>query len=165
MAHVSLLPVWRFAPLFSPIPTLTSVTRRHRHGRSIRVTAGVFPRSAVGRDRVNPVAQAAAARLTRLTGAGRPGSTIPAFEVDVAELPSRDQVARYGPSDVTSGALLSAHRTAEDGALVITVFARPVLLWATGTGVSLPHLVRQALAEQLATAVGVEPGDLDPEVD
>ena len=119
----------RVAAVHHPVPRLTSVTRRHRHGRGLRVTDGVFPRSAVGRHRVTPVVEAAAARLTRLTSAGRPGSPVPAFEVDVAELPARDQVARCEPSDLADGALLAASHKPADGALVITVYARPMLLW------------------------------------
>jgi hypothetical protein len=131
----------------------------------LRVTAGRFPRATVGRDRLTPIAEAAAVRLTRLTGAGRPESAIPAFAVTVAELPPRELVEQCHPSEVADGALLARHRRTADGALLITLFARPLLLWTDGTGTSLPRLVRQAMAEQLALAVGVQAGDLDPEAD
>ncbi|MCZ3389946.1 MAG: metallopeptidase family protein [Actinomycetia bacterium] len=139
------------------------MVRRHRHGRSLRVTGGVSPRSGVGLGRLAPVVDAAAIRLARLTGAGHSESAIPAFDITVAPLPPGDQIDQSEPSDVTGGALLAGHQTTSEGAIVITLFARPLLLWADGTGVSLTSLVRQAMAEQLATAVGLDAQDLDPE--
>ena len=50
-------------------------------------------------------------------------------------------------------------------ALVGLLGAYSLILWTDGTGTSLPRLVRQAMAEQLAMAVGVQAGDLDPEAD
>ena len=141
------------------------MTRRHRHGRGLRVSAGLFPRSAVGRDRLTPIAEAAAVRLTRLTGAGRPESAIPVFTVTVTDLPTRALVEQCQPSAVADGALLAQYRRGQDGDVLITLFARPLLLWTDNTGTSLPRLVRQAVAEQLAMAVGVQAGDLDPEAD
>jgi len=147
------------------VPRLAPVIRRDRHGRGLRVSGGVSPRSAVGLHRVAPVVEAAAVRLARLTGAGHSDSAIPSFEVIVAPLPTRDQIDATEPSDVAEGALLARHQRTADGVIVITVFARPLLLWTDGTGASLPRLVRQAMAEQLALAVGLDARDLDPEVD
>ncbi|MCZ3387055.1 MAG: hypothetical protein LH630_08860 [Actinomycetia bacterium] len=138
------------------------MTRRHRHGRSLRIGGGRSPRSAVGRERLAPIVEAAAVRLTRLTAAGRPESAIPAFDVAIADLPPIARVDRCLPADVVGGALLATHDKTRDGTILITVFARPLLLWS-GSGSSLARLVRQSLAEQLALAVDQQPGQLDPE--
>ena len=129
------------------------------------MTGGVSPRSAVGLHRVAPVVDAAAVRLARLTSAGHSESAIPSFEVIVTPLPTGEQIDASEPSDVAEGALLAQHRRTTDGVVVITLFARPLLLWTDGTGASLPRLVRQAMAEQLALAVGLDAKDLDPEAD
>jgi hypothetical protein len=142
-----------------------TVARRNRHGRDLRVTGGASPRSAVGLHRVAPVVDAAAIRLARLTGAGQAGSAIPAFDVIVVPMPTGDQIDQCEPSDIADGALLAQHERHAEGVIVITLFARPLLLWADGTDASLPRLVRQAMAEQLGAAIGQEPKDLDPEAD
>lgn len=141
------------------------MVRKHRHGRGLRVTRGISPRSAVGLQRVTPVVDAAALRLARLTGAGALESAVPAFDVTVEPVPPRDRIDQSEPSDVAEGTLLAGHWTTPEGTIIITLFARPLLLWADGTGTSLPRLVRQAIAEQLAIAVGVPAQDLDPEAD
>lgn len=147
------------------MPRVVTVVRRHRHGRGLRVTGGISPRSAVGLQRVMPVVDAAALRLARLTGAGHHESAIPAFDVTVEPVPPGDRIDQNEPSDIADGALLAVHRTTSEGTIIITLFARPLLLWTEGTGMSLPRLVRQAIAEQLAIAVGVTAQDLDPEAD
>jgi hypothetical protein len=114
---------------------------------------------------VLPLVDAAAIRLARLTGAGGSDSAVPSFEVIVAPVPTSDQIDQTGLADVSDGALLARHRRTPGGPVVITLFARPLLLWADGTGASLPRLVQQAMAEQLAAAVGREAHDLDPECD
>jgi hypothetical protein len=114
---------------------------------------------------VAPVVDAAAVRLARLTSAGHRDSAVPPFDVIVAPLPTSDQINQTEPVDVLDGALLARYQRTSDGAIVITLFARPLLLWADSTGASLPRLVRQAMVEQLAMAVGLEPRDLDPEAD
>lgn len=117
----------------------------------------------MGADRLAPIIDAATARLGRLTGAGQPDSAIPTFAVAMANVPPDDRVDRCSATDVIDGALLATHSIAADGSVVITVFTRPLLLWGSSAGASLPHLVRVALAEQLAMAVGQAAGDLDPE--
>lgn len=129
------------------------------------MTAGIFPSSAVGRERLAPVVEAAAIRLTRLTAAGQPDSAIPSFNVTVAELPPAQLIDRCQPSDVPEGALLAGREQTADGGQLITLYARPLLLWADGTDAALTRLVRQALVDQLARAVGVEASELDPEAD
>lgn len=108
---------------------------------------------------------ASEARLTRLTGAGRPGSLIPAFRVVTADVPSRQHLERCRPADVTDGALLATHVRRADGTLTVTLFTHPLRRSADGTVASLTRLVRQTLAEQVAAAVGQSAADLDPEVE
>lgn len=141
------------------------MTRRPRHGRGLRASAGSFPSATVGRAQLDPIVEASAVRLTRLTGAGRPGSPIPAFQVVAADLPNRRQIEGCSPAAVTDGALLASYIRDADGSLMVTLFTHPLRLWSDGTGVSLTQLVRQTLAEQIAAAVGRSAQDLDPEVD
>jgi predicted Zn-dependent protease with MMP-like domain len=78
-------------------------------------------------------------------------------------------VARAGPDDVAAGALLGTHEWAGKaadargaGALVVVLYARPMLLWADQPS-ALRTLVRQTLAAQVAEATGTDPDDLDPD--
>jgi hypothetical protein len=141
------------------------MTRRPRHGRGLRASAGSFPSAAVGRSQLDPIVEASGARLTRLTGAGRRGTGIPAFQVVAVDLPSRQQIEQCSPSAVTDGTLLASHARNADATLTVTLFTHPLRLWSDRTGVSLTALVRQTLAEQVAAAVGRSAQDLDPEVD
>jgi hypothetical protein len=117
----------------------------------------------VGRAQLIPIVEAAAVRLTRLTGGST--SQVPTLRVLVATLPAGDLIDRSQASDVADGALLARHVRAADGALTITFFERPLRLWADATGTPLTRLVRQALAEEVAEAIDVRPHDLDPEAD
>jgi len=141
------------------------VARRPRHGRGLRASAGSFPSAAVGRAQLDPIVEASAVRLARLSGAGQPGSPIAAFRVVTTDLPNRRQIEGCSTSAVTDGALLASHVRAADGTVTVTLYSHPLRLWSDGTGVSLTQLVRQTLAEQVAAAVGRLPEDLDPDVD
>lgn len=141
------------------------MTRRPRHGRGLRASAGSFPSAAVGRARLGPIVDAAVVRLARLTDAGRPWSAVPAFQVVTADLPNRREIEGSSPSAVADGALLASHVRADDGTVTVTLYSQPLRLWSDGTGVPLARLVRRALVEQVAAATGQLPEDLDPDVE
>lgn len=133
--------------------------RRRRHGRSLRVTDGAFPGAMVPRERLAAEVEAVSERLqTR-------NPTLPAFSVELRDLPPPDVVAAAGPEDVASGHLLGAVDATDapgSTAVVVVLYARPLLLWADDPG-ALRTLVRQALVTQLAEATGIDPDELDPD--
>lgn len=136
--------------------------RRRRHGRSLRVTAGASSAALTPRDRLAVEVDRAVDRLTSRV------PTLPAFTVEVRELPPPEVVARAGPDDVTGGALLGTHEwtrpapgTPSTGTLVVVLYARPLLLWADQPA-ALRTLVGQTLAAQVADATGADLEDLDP---
>jgi len=127
------------------------------------VTAGASPGALVPRDRLGVEVDRAVDRLTARA------PTLPAFTVEIRELPPPEVVARAGPDDVAAGALLGTHEQArpEDdarttGTLVVVLYARPLLLWADQPA-ALRTLVRQTLAAQIADATGADLDDLDPD--
>jgi hypothetical protein len=127
------------------------------------VAAGAFPGALVPRDRLGVEVDRAVDRLTARA------PTLPPFTVEIRELPPPEVVAGAGPDDVAAGALLGSHEWADAaadapdaGALVVVLYARPLLLWADQPS-ALRTLVRQTLAAQVAEATGTDPDDLDPD--
>lgn len=133
--------------------------RRRRHGRSLRVTAGAFPGALVPRERLAAEVDAATERLQARN------RSLPAFTVELRDLPPPEVVAAAGPEDVASGHLLGTVDAAgapQSTAMVVVLYARPLLLWADDAG-ALRTLVRQTLVAQLAEATGLDPDELDPD--
>ncbi len=142
-----------------------AVSRRDRHGRSLRAGGGSFPSAAVGRRRLLAIAEAAQVRLIRLARAGHPGSQVPAVTVQISDLPDRAQIGRAGADDLLDGALLAQTHQRADGTITVTLFALALQLGSDGTTAGLTHLVRQTLAEQVATELGMSAHELDPEAE
>ena len=141
------------------------MSRRHRHGRSLRAGGGSFPSASVGHRRLRAIAEASRVRLTRLTRAGHPGSAVPALTVGIADLPDRHRIAAAEPRDLIDGELLASSRRRADGTVSVTLFALALQLGSDGTTAGLTYLVRQTLAATVAAELGVSAAELDPEAE
>jgi hypothetical protein len=147
--------------------------RRSRHGRPLRSAVWALPAPALGSDRVTTAAADALDRLIEITPADAAHvGELEALEVAVEYAPAPDVVWPATTDDVIAGGLLATTRRMPTGTLRITLHSQPLLMWAdadadeVGAAADvLTALVRQVVAEQAASGLGLSVADIDPAAD